>query len=81
LYAEKHTENNENSLLFCFSQFRDSNLKTQLEAKGYRVTDSFSKKCDYLIVENKNKETGKMKNAVKWQKEILTKQEVINKFL
>jgi len=56
---------------FCFSGFRDDSLSKQITAKGGRVSESFSKKIDYLVVRNKNSTTSKIKKAEKYGTAIL----------
>ena len=49
--------------IFCFSGFRDPKIEDQIVFKGGRVSESFSKKINYLIVKNKDTTTSKIKKA------------------
>lgn len=57
--------------LFCFSGFRDDKLTKAIQAKGGRVSESFSKKVNYLIVRNKSNTTSKIQKAKQYGTNIL----------
>jgi len=56
---------------FCFSGFRDDNIEKNILSKGGKVSESFNKKIDYLVVKSKNSTTSKMKKAEQYGTSIL----------
>jgi len=63
-----------------FSGFRDENLKSYLESKGYEVSDSLSRKTSYLIVKGKGSGTGKELKATEFDIPIMEVSEALEKF-
>ena len=63
---------------FCFTQFRDKNLKASALKLGGEVTESMTKKNTHLVVLDKNKKTGKVKKAIDYGISLLTKEELID---
>lgn len=63
----------------CFSQIRDAKFESELIAKGYEVSDSFTKTTNYLIVPSLDVRSSKIDKARKWGIEILTIEQAINK--
>ena len=65
----------------CFSQVRDPKLESELISRGYEVSDSLTKTTDYLIVPSLDVVSSKITKAKKYQIEILTLEQSINKLL
>lgn len=57
--------------IFCFTGFRDEKLSRLIVSKGGRVSESFSKKIDFLIVANKNATSSKVKKAQQYGTKIV----------
>ena len=51
----------------CFTGFRDAALEKRLEAAGYEVTDSVTKKTTVLVIPDAGSESGKVEKARKAQ--------------
>ena len=64
-----------------FSGFRDKDLKDAIEELGGKVLDGINSKTNILVVKDKEEEpTGKVKKAIKFGTEIITKEEFIQKY-
>ena len=74
--------NNLDNMKIVFSGFRDENLKNEIISRGGTVTTSVSKNTSYVIVAKKEENpSGKVKDAIKYNIEILTKDIFINNFI
>jgi NAD-dependent DNA ligase len=65
----------------CFSQVRDPKLESELINRGYEVSDSLTKTTNYLIVPSLDVVSSKITKAKKYQIEILTIEQSINRLL
>jgi DNA ligase (NAD+) len=76
---------NTNSLLsdkkICFSGFRDKELEKEINENGGKVTTSVSKNTNILIVKDIEDNSSKIKEAKKYEIEIIEKDKFIEKYL
>ena len=74
--------NNLDNMKIVFSGFRDENLKNEIISRGGTVTTSVSKNTSYVIVAKKEENpSGKVKDAIKYNIEVLIKDIFINNFI
>lgn len=63
-----------------FTNFRDKDFEVYLEKNGYEISESVSKSTSYVITDNKNNETSKIKKAHKYNIPVLNIKEAYSKF-
>lgn len=72
LTLEKKAEGKLTNKSFCFTGFRDKNLKTALERAGAKVQDTVTKDLTYLVVKSLGSSSDKTKKAAAQGTEIIT---------
>lgn len=68
-------------VIICFTGFRDKKLKVLLEAIGFEVADSYTKKVSYVIRKDESYHSSTLAKAEKDNKQILTLAEFKNTML
>jgi DNA ligase (NAD+) len=65
IYVDYEIKHSSDKKVICFSGFRDPELEIILEDYGYSVIKNYTKKVDFLLIKdyNKDKDTGKIKKA------------------
>lgn len=70
-----------NTMIIVFTGFRDSNLQTELELKGHKVTGSVSGKTNYVVTKDPHDNTVKLQKARELGIKIVTPEELRSELL
>jgi NAD-dependent DNA ligase len=81
----KEEENKEDKdlkdIICCFTGFRDEKMKTEIERRGGEVKNTLTKKCNILIVSDKDEDNIKQIKGKEMGIEIIKKEDFYKKYL